>query len=144
MFPKKVFVQQCLSNRCSARVHRKRLKSGVRNFFEHHCVMRRLGHRSAPRKWRVTGNQNARHQKRIHTLESPHDGMARIGFVGIFDFRLVQMFRDRDRSIKIVGMSGAEARDFPARLSPDSGVSGMCMGYASDLREGAIEYQMGS
>src|SRR5213595_2585296 len=44
MFPEEMFVEQLLRYRRGARVHRERLASRLRDLFQHHRVVSRLGH----------------------------------------------------------------------------------------------------
>ena len=74
----------------------------------------------APGKRSMAGHQNSRNRERVEFLfaKAAHDDCACVPHVRLCNLLGGQGLRDRDRAMKIVGVSGAEARDRLACLRP--------------------------
>ena len=87
MFAEKMFVQKRLRDRrWQPGFIESVVQCGLRDLFQHDGVMRRFGHRLAPGKRRVTRCQYPAGICGGSDLpESPHDGVAGVGFVSFLD-----------------------------------------------------------
>ena len=84
----------------------------------------------------------ARIIKRIDVGESACDDEAGVLFVVGGDLFVHHFFGHGDGAAEIIGVGGAEARDFASGLRPGGGVSRVRVGYASDGRESFIGFDV--
>ena len=99
----------------------------------------------APGERGVAGDEDARDGDGVEVLFPEEAGYDRAGveYVGFGYFFGGEWLGDRDGAVEVIGVGGAEAGDGLACLGPGGGEFGVGMNYAADLREFAIEEQMG-
>src|SRR5258708_9579005 len=101
--------------------------------------MRCFGGRGAPAKGCVSGDEHGWLMQRVEFCKSPNDGMAGVGLIVRANLRRCKRFGHWNGAVEIIGVRGAEARNFALRLCPGSGRSRMCVRDASDGGELTIQ-----
>ena len=89
-------------------------------------------------------DEDGRHSIRVNAvlLERADDDLARVLFVGFFDFLLRQCICHGDIAVKRVGMRRAECFDRHTSLSERDGPLGMRVDDGLDVRECLVEHEM--
>ena len=92
----------------------------ARDVFEHVGVLDGVGYGFSPGKRGMAGDQNAGYGNGVEVLqpEAADDDRAGIADVGFGDFFGGQRFSDRNGTVEVVCVGGAEARDGPPSLCP--------------------------
>src|ERR1051326_3614641 len=111
--------------------------------FEDNGIVNSVVHSLAPGKRSMAGDEHAGTVQRVAAIEGFDDDFAGITFVIVFDLTRVETPGTRDRTVKIVGVSGAEGRNWAAALSPGGGKKTMGVHNATDIRKSAIEDKVG-
>jgi len=135
------FVESAAGGRC-LRVDLCCEVGDFRDGFEDDGVLRSFGWSGAPGEGRVIGDEDRGDFERIDILEKAGDDVAGVFFVGGGNFVVGHGIGDGNRAAKIVAVSGAEAGNGFAGLSPGGGVFGMSVADTADFVEGFVENEV--
>src|SRR5580700_2020815 len=122
MFSEVMLVMQRAPNRLRRGIDAKSEVCHPRNGFEDDCVMRRCRGVLAPRKRSVVGHQNARGGRRIRSLQTANNRMTGVLLIIFGNLLIAHLRRYRNRTMKIIRVCGAEARDGTTALGPGGSI----------------------
>jgi len=110
--------------------------------FQNYRVLGGFADRETPGERSVIRNQHRGNFDGINVPEGAGDDMTGVLFIAQLDFLIGHRVGHRHRTPKIVGVSGTQAGNGPARLGPGRRILGMSVRNAANLREGLVEDQM--
>src|SRR5271168_1468027 len=142
VFPKKVFLLQMLGNRPRLGISDQRLRGQGGNFFQDDGNVRRFRGRISPTKRSMACHQYRWSLRGIELCEAAHDRMAGVNFIVGANLRGREWLGERNWTIKVIGMRGAETRDFPLGLRPGSCGARVGMRHAANFGKGVVENQV--
>ena len=88
---------------------------------------------------RVSGHQDAGAAERVDALETSHDRDTCVRLIVGVDLLGGQGLGDGHRTVEIIGVGGAEARDLAPRLRPRRGMARVRVGDAADRGESLVQ-----
>src|ERR1700730_4687742 len=143
MFTKEMLVMEFAGDRLDVPSKGHGVVSHSRNRLQYDGVVCGGGRRRPPAEWTVSGHQNGRHRIRVQILKPAADDDARVLFVILSDLIGRQTVRDRNLSMKIVGVGGPQTRNRPLPLCPRRGKFGMGVSHTARIREMVVNFQVG-
>src|SRR5579871_5622561 len=139
VFAEIVFIAKCGGKRLHGWIDRHGLPRHGGQLFDNYGGVDGIRYGFAPEKRSMPGDQRSRTTERVAALEQPDDRCARVGLIVGIDLIGAEGLGDGYRPAKVIGVSGPEAGNFAAGLSPGGSVPGMRVRYASDGGEGAVQ-----
>src|SRR5258708_3737773 len=122
VFAEVVFVAERFGDRPGGRVNRDGLPGHGSGLFPGGSHMRGLRYPLSPAERSVTGNQAGGACERTNALHAGNNGSSGVGLVVLLNLLTGELGGDRDLTVEVVGLCGAEAWNLTIGLRPCSGV----------------------
>ena len=144
MFAPVVLAQNVLRQVRRMRIELKSAQRHLAANFQRNAVLHRVDRALAPGEGRVKALQRRRHFRGIEPFfpETLDDGAAGVGFVVLLHLGFGQFPHQRHRSVKMIGMRGAQARQLPPRLAKHDRVDAVGVRNAANFGKFAVKDAM--
>ncbi len=124
MFAKKMLFLKVFRNGDGLGVCGDRFQGHGCNLLKNHGGVRGVRGRRSPAKRPMTCHEHTWRVERLLVLKSADDGVARIHFVAGSNFLWRKRLRQRNRSVKIIGLGRSQTGNLLLRLRPCCGMAG--------------------